>query len=476
MKTIFLFELKNWLRNKAVWLVLITWVLLVSFAGWQRNAIVCMLASDMDSSRVYELQKEKAYHGLLDSVERGLKQVKEYANDPRNPVYFNTKVPRFAIYEPGVLDVLATGQSDIFPQLYVISSRADYRQQKEEAVNGLPLMYGKPDMVFIITFLFPLIIIAFNYGLLSSEKESGTLKLILVQHTNLKQVLFAKLFVSFLFSLLLLLVPAIILYILKAGAPATIRSVGLLLLITSLYSLFWHLLCAVAGSRLKSSAWNATVLTGCWILLTVLLPAVINLVTGSVRPVPSRTEFITEYRRATNAIEQDSNSAVLDKFFFDHPELAKEDSTGNERNRANQFYKASHIKHDQTHETLQPIYDRYESSLQAANRFSGNVGLLSPALTTHQSLLLLAGQSSKQYLHFNKAIVEWRKPYLDFILTNLLQDKDVNRQETLKWSSFSYQPYDYSSEMATHISVMLLFIAALLLITLKMLQRAVIIN
>lgn len=462
MRTIFFFELKKWLRSGAVWLVFIIWVMMVSFAAWQRHTVVQTTAANMDSSRVYELEKERDYYAQLDSASSGLKPIKEYINDPHNPVYFNTKMPRFAIYKPGALDLFATGQSDIFPQQYVISNRSDYRQQKEEAVNGLQLLYGKLDIAFVLVFLLPLIIIALNYNVLAQEKENGTLRMLLAQNTSLRQLVFGKLLVSFLFSFLLLLVPVAAAGICGVNISGVLPATGIYLLAGLLYSSFWHLLCALVNSRLKRSAWNATVLTGCWLALALVLPAIISLLTGMFHPVPSRAKFIVDYRQTLTHIEQDSNSTVLDKFFFDHPELVKEDTIGNEKNRANVFYKASHAKQDKVQSILQPVYDDYNRKLKAANEFSNHTGLLSPPVIMQQSLLLLAGQSSNQYLYFNKKIDEWRKPYFQFILTKLLQDKAVSKVEAIQWNAFSYTPYDYSSALLINLVTLLLFNTILL--------------
>lgn len=473
MQTLIRFEIKKWLQNKAAWATCITWIILTAFAVQSRSVAVRKAMAQNDSGMLYEKQKEKAYYSLLDSTDRQLKQITAYENDPHNPVYFNVQVPRFAIYKPGPLDLFATGQSDLFPQLYVITYRTDYRQQKEEAANGMQLLYGKFDVAFLIVFLLPLIIIAFNYNALSSEKEGGTLKLLLVQKAGLKQILFSKLIVSFVFTFLLLFVPPAAVWL--SGNRVSLASCSMYLLAGILYSIFWHLLAALVNSRLKSSAYNAALLTGCWLLLAIIFPAVVNLFSDSVHPVPSRSQFIIAYRQAMNHIEQDSNSAVLDKYFFEHPELVKEDTAGNTRNRANRFYKAYHAEHDKTQTTLQPLYDDYANKLKSANRFSNALGLVSPAIIINQSLLLLAGQSSRQYLWFNEKINEWRYPYLKFILTRLMQDKDINKEDALQWKAFSYTPYNYSPALLINLAALLLFNIILLLFVYGFLKKAIVV-
>lgn len=464
MATIFLFELNRWIKSKTVWLVFITWCLLSLFATRDRGHSIRRAAIANDTASRYELKRAADYYLLLDSVEKGQKQIASWSADPRNPVIFNRLVPRFAILEPGALNKLATGQSDVLPGRYLISSRYDYRVQKQEATNGLQALYGKLDMAFVLVMLLPLIIIALNFNILSSEKEKNTLKLLLAQGSTLRQVLTGKLLVSFLFSLLLLVLPVLI-------ANITIgKELVFYFTMTILYSLFWHLLAAFVNSRLQSSAWNATVLLSGWLIFVLIVPALVNTGIGLIHPVPSRTQFITDYRRLNNEAERDSNALVLDKYFFDHPEMVKQDTTGNLRNRANEFYKAVHINQDKTQTALQPLYDKHYLAIRSANQFADKAGLLSPAAILQQSMVLLAGQSSKQYVYFNEQVDKWRKPYLNFVLNKLVQDDAVSRIETEKFKPFVYRPYNYTRQLAINAAVLFLFNAFLVILLLNSLQ------
>jgi hypothetical protein len=91
-----------------------------------------------------------------------------------------------------------------------------------------------------------------------------------------------------------------------------------------------------------------------------------------------------------------------------------------------------------------------------------------------QSLLLLAGQSSRQYVYFIERIDEWRKPYLKFIFNKLLLDKDVSKTEALQLKPFSYPPYDYSGKITLNIFLLLLFNIFLIIIVAVSLKGTII--
>lgn len=466
MKTIISFSFKKLLINKGAWTVLILWCIMTLFATHQRSSLIQKTTVAADSSARYESEREQTYYKLLDSASRQLKQFDRYETDPRNPNYFNRQLPRFAFFTPGPLNLFITGQSDLFPQQYVISARPDFRFQKEEAVNGLQLLYGKLDVAFMLVLLLPLIIIAFNYNILSSEKENGTLKLILIQNINLVQLATAKMIASFVFCFLLLVIPVAGLWIAGYNPLKIPFAIGLYLLLGLLYSLFWHLLCILFNTRLRSSAYNATALMACWLVLILVYPAAVNIAAEIFHPVPSRTKFITAYRNEIVQAEKKQDNEILNRYFFDHPELVKQDTTENRRNRANEFWKEYHISHTQTDKRLQPLYDAHDRSLKSANGFAGKAGLLSPAVSMQQSLLLLGGQSSENYQYFSKEITQWRKPYLDFVLAKLVQDKDINKEEALQWKGFNYTPPGYVKQVFLHALVMLLINTCLVVLVL----------
>ena len=125
MKTIFYFELRKWLTAKAVWFTLIAWCIIIAFCTKQRSHAIQVIVSSRDTAAQYEAQKAAEYAILLDSVEKGQKQIAEWSADPRNPVVYNRSVPKFALFKAGPLDLFAMGQSDVQRHSYVISSRYD---------------------------------------------------------------------------------------------------------------------------------------------------------------------------------------------------------------------------------------------------------------------------------------------------------------------------------------------------------------
>lgn len=77
---------------------------------------------------------------------------------------------------------LAIGQRDITPSLISVTIRnLEAQKYDAEFVNPYNQMIGNIDFSFVLIYLFPLLIIAFTYNILSEEVESGTSKLLTVQ-------------------------------------------------------------------------------------------------------------------------------------------------------------------------------------------------------------------------------------------------------------------------------------------------------
>jgi hypothetical protein len=190
-------------------------------------------------------------------------------------------------------------------------------------------------------------------------------------------------------------------------------------------------------------------------------------------PVPSRSQFTSTYRRVLNTVETENKdlNKVLDKYFFDHPELVPLDTIGTEKNQSNEYYKAYYLNHDQAQRQLEPLYAEYTAKLESANRFASTVGLVSPAVAFHQSLVLMAGHSSRQYQYFTQKIMDWRKPYFAYLLKSVLANQWVNSAEARRYEPFTYVPYRYALVIYCNLLVLLLLDVILLLSTGLLLRR-----
>ena len=99
--------------------------------------------------------------------------------DPRDPLWMGQEgAAKIAILPPAPLAPVAVGQRDLQPQALRLTTEDHLSSQRENetAMSGpTRLMTGAFDLGFLFVFLFPLVVIALSYELLSGERERGTL-------------------------------------------------------------------------------------------------------------------------------------------------------------------------------------------------------------------------------------------------------------------------------------------------------------
>jgi ABC-2 type transport system permease protein len=175
-------------------------------------------------------------------------------------------------------------------------------------------------------YLFPLVIIALSYNLVSLEKEQGTLALLLSQPVSLKTVIVGKIGLrAALVVLLVLLFSLIGMGI--GGLDLSSPGAWLRLLVWSgtvaAYGAFWFGAVLFVTSFARSSATNALALAGIWLLLVVVLPSTLNMAVSVLYPMPSRVDMIAALRVASDEASSKGNQ-LLAKYYGDHPELVTE--------------------------------------------------------------------------------------------------------------------------------------------------------
>ena len=294
---------------------------------------VYALANGMAWGRFQERTVEAARTGNAERVRALEQELTDIANGgrpsspfraPRAPnVLVGARGAHTAVLEPGPVAALAVGQSDLLPYYYDVSiyTNESSFQQNGEVENPLNLMVGRFDLAFVTVFLLPLLVLALSFNVLSEEREQGTLALTLSQPVSARDVVGAKLA----FRALLVVGLAAGVSLLGMLATGGFGSSGRVLLWCAtvvLYALFWFALAAWVNSLRRSSAWNATVLAGAWlVLVVVVLPAAVNIAAGLLHPLPSRVEMITAQREASNAAVN-RRSELLARYLEDHPEMA----------------------------------------------------------------------------------------------------------------------------------------------------------
>jgi len=157
------------------------------------------------------------------------------------------------------------------------------------------LRFGELSMAMILQTILPLLIFFIGYSAVVADRENGTLKILLTQGANWKEILFGRalglLGVALLISLpFIIAIIAVLIFYDNIAFDEWLR----LSIITMAYLFFIFILCFVtivisSGSRSSKSA--LVKLLGIWLLMVVLIPKVSQAIGAYIYQSPSKIAF-----------------------------------------------------------------------------------------------------------------------------------------------------------------------------------------
>lgn len=241
-----------------------------------------------------------------------------YPDDLAYALYYQ----RFAYINPFVpLTSLSIGQRDVNANILNIKILTLQGQKFDtDLINPVKQQVGNLDLSFVILFIFPLIIIALSFNILSEEKERGIWNLIRVQGKSPARFLLSKLAVRALFvvgTLLSLFVIAMI-----WGSIALDVAFISFISLSVLYILFWLVVSFLVVSFQQNSNTNAITLITIWLLQVIVLPMVISNYTNHTYPMGEALRLSIKQRDMYHEKWDINKKETMDKFYKHYPQFA----------------------------------------------------------------------------------------------------------------------------------------------------------
>lgn len=153
--------------------------------------------------------------------------------------------------------------------------------------------FGKLKSSLLLQYILPLLLIFLAFHSINTEKQSGRLKLLILQGASLTKIVFAKTFSVWLYSILLLGLTIAIYAILNLNLINKDIIQRTLLFFVS-YSLYYFILIGLTiflSSRFKNTSLALTTMLGFWIVWTIFLPNILMSSVEKWHELPSREEF-----------------------------------------------------------------------------------------------------------------------------------------------------------------------------------------
>lgn len=444
-------ETRTMARSGALWTILALLIGAMAFAAWSGSrSVTRQVTSAADAVNYEEGQRAKmraeteAYAAAV-AASGGTYEFATVRHAPgegppqgTNAGAVGAETAAFVVLPPTGLAAFAIGQSDVQLNYLPASMGTTLDMVKPmEIENPVNLETGPLDMAFVVIFLVPIFILALSYDLLSSEKERGTLAMILAHPVSLREFLASKIVARAGVVLAVVLgLGLVALFAVGTGldqAETWVRF-GLWLAATFLYSAFWFALAVLVNVHGGSSATNGTVLAGAWLVLVVIVPTLVNLLSTTVYPAPSRMDLIVAAREAQTAGEKDMQQA-MDRFYSDH--LA-EVPVGDQR--AMDFLTQAQANAANIERTLRPLLGDFRAQIVRQQDMVRRFQYFSPAIMMQLALNEISGTSAERYQDFLDQAFRFRDQWNEYFATRFLKREPLRPADYDTFPRFSYAP------------------------------------
>lgn len=314
------------------------------------------------------------------------------------------------VLPPGPLSDFAIGQSDLYPYQARISAfpRADTIFQRYQLDSPTSLLAGRFDLAFVVVFLLPLVIIALTFNMLSGEREGGTLALAMAQAVDLRTLTAGKVLLRLAVVLGTTFVLCLAGFLLSGlGEGPRLGRFLLWSTVVAAYALFWFGLSVAVGARGKRSETNAAILVCLWLGLVLILPGLLNVVVRSIQPVPTRLEYLSAMREASNEAAKDG-AKILAAFYHEHPELASEEQQGG-------FVPRYFAQQRKVEALLMPILEDLENQLAGQQKLVERLSFVSPAVLVQESMNSIAGSDLGRQQRYAREARQYLGDWQEFL-------------------------------------------------------------
>ena len=163
--------------------------------------------------------------------------------------------------------------------------------------NPVPILFPFMDILFVIGIIMSIAALTLSYDRISGEKESGTLKMLVMGSYARTEILLGK-WLGGLFSIFLILVIAVsgsvlIAYVLSQSSWTATEwiALGALFVLSALYCASFYSLGLYISTKTESPSDSVILALLFWILFTLIIPTIPPYVADAIYPTPSAAKI-----------------------------------------------------------------------------------------------------------------------------------------------------------------------------------------
>ncbi|WP_179376520.1 DUF3526 domain-containing protein [Winogradskyella wichelsiae] len=237
----------------------------------------------------YQIKKqEQTYQNAKDHVRQQWVSIDEM--NPHSAAHYGTYV-----FKPSnLLSSLDEGVNSVTGNVLRVEGHVQNEIIHSEASQMQAVSrFGKLKPSLLLQYIVPLLLIFLAFNSVSNEKQSGRLKLLVLQGAKPIQLIFAKTLSVWLYGILLLtfIMTAYALFNSQNLSTDIVIRTGLFF---STYSLYYFIICGLTvffSARWQNATVALTSMLGIWIIWTMFIPNILMSSAEKWHALPSRNEF-----------------------------------------------------------------------------------------------------------------------------------------------------------------------------------------
>ncbi|MFD0964048.1 DUF3526 domain-containing protein [Pseudofulvibacter geojedonensis] len=423
-KILIKYEWKLFVRNRFQLLFLAIFLLVSAYAIYYGRSEIKTQKENIEVVKTLEKEGFEKYIASF-GKEPETRKEEELKDIACKPSYAWYRHEYSASLPPHDYAALAIGQRDLYRYYFSLTGMSLYYQLFEnELANPVNLLVGNFDLLFVLIYLFPLLIITSVYSLYAAEKEGGTLPLLRMQTISVRKITTLR------FSFHFVLITGIALLItfggmLVCGNPLSnynyLSTIYWLLGVT-FYSFFWYGLLYLIISFKKNSAFNAIVSISCWLLLLVIIPSLLNIVVTTKYPINSAS--LSEITRRTgleNDDDKEEANAVLKEFFEHNKTYAVTDSLIDTNFMAKTYAAFTWLKDAHSKQMV----DKFNNQLSKREQWIHHLDWLNPATNIQKSFTETSKTDWNTLIQFQRSLSPFHNQITHFYYSKLFWNKPL---------------------------------------------------
>ncbi|MGV2451102.1 UNVERIFIED_CONTAM: DUF3526 domain-containing protein [Ralstonia mannitolilytica] len=343
------------------------------------------------------------------------------------------------VNETPKLAALNIGMRDLNPSIQGVTIRnLEEQRYNADFYNPANAAVGNFDFSFVVVFLFPLVIVAFCYNLISEEEERGTWKLLSVQSGNLQKLLDHKMFIRL---LAVTVVYFVLIIIASVWIKIPLDSYYIAFMVSGwLYILIWFSLCRWIVSFRKSSAQNALILLIVWVGINFIIPMSSNILIQKLYPVHESLKAVMEQREGYHNKWDEDKRPTMEKFYKAYPQYSNFTVEENDAFTWTWYYAMQHMGDLESAKSS----ELYTEKMQKRNQAATYLGYFLPNLHTQLVESHLAKSDLQNHLQYAESLKKFHEKKRLFFYPLIFSGKSA---ESVNWARQTIEVFKFSSSI-----------------------------